>query len=147
MEDASWRILLYLSLAGLGLSSYLAAVSFVTADLSFCEPHPLLSCEAVIYSPYSRLLGIPVALIAAVGFAALFTVSYGALMIGGPLTVRLVYTASGLSIAGLSFGGYLTFLELFVIGSLCLLCLASFLVIVPMALLSVRGLLSSTVAS
>ncbi|MCJ2519353.1 MAG: vitamin K epoxide reductase family protein [Candidatus Thermoplasmatota archaeon] len=140
MEATSWRAVLYLTLAGLGLSSYLTAVSFVTADLSYCSPNPFLSCEAVIYSPYSRILGIPVALVSAVGFAALFIVSYMALLSRKKSGTALVSAAAVLSTLGLAFGAYLTYLELFVIDSLCALCFATFLIIIPVFLLSIRGL-------
>lgn len=140
MEPTSWRFFLYLSLVGLGLSSYLTAVSLVTVDLSFCEPHPLLSCESVIYSQYSRILGVPVALVGAMGFAALFMLSYGALLFEGGPTKVLSDLAAVISVAGLAFGVYLNYLEFLVIGSLCILCLATFLIIVPMVLLSLRGI-------
>jgi uncharacterized membrane protein len=142
VEDTSWRLFLCLSLAGIGLSGYLTAVSYVTADLSYCEPYPFLSCEAVIYSPYSRIMGVPVALIGAIGFTLLFIMAYLALILGGSPAERLLVPATVLTFAGLAFGLYLTYLELFVILSLCILCLLTFLIVVPMAVLSLLGLLS-----
>lgn len=138
MMDTSWRVVLYLSLAGLGLSSYLTVATLVAVDLSYCEPHPLLSCGAVIGSAYSRILGIPVALAGALGYLGLFLTSYVALTVGGVGRSRLAVVGLGLAGAGIAFGSYLTYLELFVIGSVCLLCLASFLLMVPILLLTLR---------
>lgn len=131
MENASWRFVLYLSLAGLGLSSYLTAVTFVTADLSYCAPHPLFSCETVLRSAYSMLFGVPVALLGLLGFVALFLASYGVLATDGPVQLRFARLGLGLALLGLAFGTFLTYIELFVIESVCLLCLASFLLIFP----------------
>ncbi len=140
LEAPGWRAFLYLSLVGLGLSSYLTAVSIVTADLSYCSPNPFFSCEAVIYSSYSRILGVPVALPSALGFAILFALSYIALWSEPNRGRSLLYGVSGVALMGLAFGVYLTYIELIVIGALCILCFATFLVIIPLALLSLRGL-------
>jgi uncharacterized membrane protein len=140
MEDNTWRLLLFLSLGGLGLSAYLTAVSLVTTDLSYCAPYPFLSCEAVIYSPFSRIAGVPVALVGAVGFGLLFTLSYAALLGGVDLRRRVLLPTTLIAMAGLGFGVYLTYLELFVIRSLCILCLAAFLLILPVVVLGLWGL-------
>ncbi len=140
METAWWRVFLVLAIIGLGLSSYLTVVSFVAADLSFCEVDSSFSCDEVIRSQYSRILGIPVALIGAVGFGLLFIIAYVAL-ISEEESFALLPATVALSVIGLGFGAYLTYLELFVIESVCLLCLASFLIILPMAILGVTGLL------
>ncbi|MFQ5907832.1 MAG: vitamin K epoxide reductase family protein [Thermoplasmata archaeon] len=136
--ETAWRAVLFLSLAGMGLGSYLTVVSFVTVDLSYCEPHPLLSCGTVIGSSYSRILGIPVALIGTLGFLGLFLISYGGLIAQGDARTRLASLGLGLAGVGLAFGGYLTYLELIVIQSLCLLCLAAFTLMVPIFLLLLR---------
>ncbi len=131
-----------LSLGGLGLSSYLTTVSFIVVDLSYCEPLPFLSCEAVIYSPYARVFGIPVALVGALGFAALFVISYIALVSEEQSRFRLDFLAAAISVLGLAFGIYLNYLEFIVIRSLCILCLVTFLLVVPMVVLSLRSVLS-----
>ncbi|MCJ2531248.1 MAG: vitamin K epoxide reductase family protein [Candidatus Thermoplasmatota archaeon] len=138
MENASWRLILYLSLAGLGLGSYLTVVTFVTADLSYCEPHPLFSCDTVITSSYSRLLGVPVALLGTLGFLGVFLTSYGGLIVEGDTRRRLALLGLVLAGAGLAFGIYLTYLELFVIQSVCLLCLATFTLMIPIFYLFLR---------
>lgn len=128
-----------LSLIGLALSSYLTAVSVLTLDVSYCEIGSIFSCDDVISSPYAYVFGIPVALVGALGFGLLFVISYIALASENEHP-GLLPAAVVLSTVGLAFGAYLTYLELFVIESLCLLCLASFLTILPMVYLSVRDL-------
>jgi uncharacterized membrane protein len=75
-------------------------------------------CETVQSSPYSRLLGIPV--------AALGLGGYAALLLSAALR-GVVGILSGLFLAllGALYSGYLTWLEVFVIEALCQWCLAS----------------------
>jgi uncharacterized membrane protein len=75
-------------------------------------------CETVQSSPYSRLLGIPV--------AALGLGGYAALLVSAALR-GVVGILSGLFLAllGALYSGYLTWLEVFVIEALCQWCLAS----------------------
>ncbi len=142
MRGFGGRAFLLLALAGLGLSGYLTVLSVVRADLSFCEPYPFLSCEAVIYSSYARILGVPVALVGAGGFAGLFLLGYGNLTAadaGRRLPMGMVI----LSLLGLAFGSYLTYVELAILRSLCILCFASFLLILPLLGLSLLELRAS----
>lgn len=145
MRSLEGHAFLLLALAGLGLSSYLTVLSFVRADLGFCEPHPFLSCEEVIYSAYSRVLGVPVALVGAVGFGGLFLLGYLSLT-----TTRAGSWApmgmAALSLAGVALGAYLTYVELGILGSLCILCFASFLLVLPLAVVSLRWLRASLAA-
>lgn len=136
--ETAWRVVLYLSLAGMGLGTYLTVVTFVAVDLSYCEPNPLLSCGTVIGSSYSRILGIPVALMGTLGYTGLFVVAYLAPGARNVLRSRLALLGLGLAGVGIAFGTYLTYLELFVIGSVCLLCLTSFLLMVPILVLTLR---------
>lgn len=143
MEDNAWRLTLLLSLAGMGLGAYLTAVSYVSADLSYCAPSPFLSCEAVIYSPYSRLLGVPVALIGTVGFTTLFALSYLGLLGSEHRRDLLLWPTFLVALAGLGMGTYLTYVELFVIRSLCLLCVAAFSLVVPVVAVPLRAAFES----
>lgn len=136
------RVFLLLATAGLGLSSYLTILSFVRADLAFCEPVPFLSCEAVIYSSYSRILGVPVSLVGAGGFGGLFVLGYANLTtsgVGRQISLAMV----ALSLMGVAFGLYLTYVEVAILGSLCILCMASFLLILPLLGLSLVELRAS----
>lgn len=141
MRDGPWRAVLTLALGGLGVGSYLTAASYRVASVAFCEPHPLLSCDAVLASPYARFLGVPVALVGVLGFGALFLAAYGALL--RPEEERRGWTqaAALLALAGTAFGLYLTSVEVFVLGVLCPLCLASFLLVLPILALALPAAL------
>ncbi len=139
VSDSTWRAMLFLSLIGLALSSYLTAVSLLTLDVSYCEIGSIFSCDAVIGSQYAYILGIPVALVGAAGFGLIFVISYVAI-VSEDEHPSLLLSVAVLSILGLAFGAYLTYVALAVIGSLCLLCLASYLAILPVVFLSITAL-------
>lgn len=107
-----------LATAGLLIAAYLAAVK-LTGGIPVCGP--LRGCETVNTSPYSELLGIPVALFGVL-FSALVLVAALAWWRTGDR--RALYVAYGLGLAGMVAVAYLTYLELFVIGAVCVWCVA-----------------------
>lgn len=117
MREGRIRALLgAVSVAGIALSLYLTwtyAIGSSPACLGGSG-----GCETVQSSPYSRLLGIPV--------AALGLGGYAALLVSAALR-GVVGILSGLFLAllGALYSGYLTWLEVFVIEALCQWCLAS----------------------
>lgn len=103
-----------LSAAGLPLSIYLTSPT----DLpQFCEIGSTLSCEAVVQSEYSKFLGIPVAAFGAVWFGSALLLSLAAL--AGMGVGRLLLYWSVLGVLG---AVALVMVEVFLIGSICLLC-------------------------
>lgn len=117
MREGRIRALLgAVSVIGIALSLYLTwtyAIGSSPACLGGSG-----GCETVQSSPYSRLLGIPV--------AALGLGGYAALLLSAALR-GVVGILSGLFLAllGALYSGYLTWLEVFVIEALCQWCLAS----------------------
>lgn len=117
MREGRLRALLgAVSVVGIALSLYLTwtyAIGSSPACLGGSG-----GCETVQSSPYSRLLGIPV--------AALGLGGYAALLLSAALR-GVVGILSGLFLAllGALYSGYLTWLEVFVIEALCQWCLAS----------------------
>ncbi|CAN5742480.1 hypothetical protein BH20ACT11_BH20ACT11_05580 [soil metagenome] len=117
MREGRIRALLgAVSVVGIALSLYLTwtyAIGSSPACLGGSG-----GCETVQSSPYSRLLGIPV--------AALGLGGYAALLLSAALR-GVVGIVSGLFLAllGALYSGYLTWLEVFVIEALCQWCLAS----------------------
>lgn len=107
-----------LATAGLLIAAYLAAVK-LTGGIPVCGP--LRGCETVNTSPYSELLGIPVALFGVL-FSMLVLVAALAWLRTGDR--RALYVAYGLGLAGMVAVAYLTYLELFVIGAVCVWCVA-----------------------
>ena len=92
------------------------------------------NCEKVQSSEWSKLAGIPVAVLGLVAYAtilaSLFVPGEEAL-IAGALT----------ALVGFGFSAYLTYLELFVIDAICQWCVASAVIMFALAILSVSRLL------
>lgn len=132
MREGRIRALLgAVSVVGIALSLYLTwtyAIGSSPACLGGSE-----GCETVQSSPYSRLLGIPV--------AALGLGGYAALLVSAALR-GVVGILSGLFLAllGALYSGYLTWLEVFVIEALCQWCLASAALMVCALILTVLRL-------
>ncbi len=102
------------SLAGLALSIYL---TLPTPLPEFCEIGTTFSCTKVIESQYSRIMGVPVAAVGAAWFliAAILSILGGAGALGpGPLLLWGVLGVAGALV--------LLLVEVFLVGSICLLC-------------------------
>ncbi len=111
-----------LCLAGLGVAAYLAFVE-ITHTEAVCGP--VGECNAVQTSPYAQILGIPVAVLGLINYAAVLvlwaTGRFGAARWAGPAGRGLLY----LTVFGVLFSIYLTLLEIFVIHAICAWCLTS----------------------
>jgi uncharacterized membrane protein len=109
-------ILAALDLAGLGIASYLSVVE-LRGELPQCGP--LHGCEQVALSSWSRIGGIPV---------AVFGVGLSLVLLSLALAWwrtndrRLLAAHYGLSLVGVIFEAWFTYLELFVIGAVCVWC-------------------------
>ena len=109
-------ILAMLDLLGLAIAGYLSIVALQGA-LPYCGP--LKGCEEVALSEYARLGGVPVAV-----FGAALSVTLVTLAVWWMKTDRIELLAAhyGLSLLGVVFEVYFTYIELFVIGSVCIWC-------------------------
>ncbi|NJN97381.1 MAG: hypothetical protein HC875_26515 [Anaerolineales bacterium] len=123
-----------LALLGLGVAVYLAYVEITHVE-AICGP--IGACNVVQSSPYARIFGIPIAVL-----GVLFYLLVGVLWVGqkylpgrwaGLVEVELL----GLSVTGLLFSIYLTWLELFVIQAVCAWCLSSAVISTGLLLLIV----------
>jgi uncharacterized membrane protein len=93
---------------------------YATSKTAYCEIGTTFNCDIVNRSEYSSILGIPVALIGMLGYAALAGLATvyrerrdtPAILFGG-------------AAAGLAFALYLTYIEGHVLGVWCILCLSS----------------------
>ena len=134
MNPAVRRLLLIIAIlatAGVVISSVSLAHHYGTSKSSFCDLSETLNCDIVNRSEYSTLLGIPVALIGILGYAALFVVA--TLYRRRPGTPRLLFWGA---MIGLGFALYLTYIEGFVLSTWCILCLSSLCTIFSIALVS-----------
>ena len=125
MNDRRLRLAVaVLSLAGLGVAGYLTWVHY--GDLEPICAGGSGGCEKVQTSDYAELAGLPVALIGAIGYAAILL----SLAVPGD-SGR--FAGALLGLVGLGFSLYLTYLELFVIDAICQWCVASAVVMTALA--------------
>lgn len=121
----AWVIPL-LSVVGMGVAIYLTFVE-TTQTTAICGP--IGDCNSVQKSPYATLFGfLPVGLLGLMGYIAIL----GLWLLQFRLSEanrRLAWLALfAISIFGLLFSIYLTFLEPFVIGATCIWCISSAIV-------------------
>lgn len=123
-----------LALVGLVVAAYLTAVK-LAGGLPVCGP--LEGCETVALSEYSEIAGFPVAL-AGVALSGVLLVLQVLWWRTGDR--RPLLAAYGLGLFGVLFVAYLTYLELFVIGAVCVWCVAYAVVIVAGWVVAAHGL-------
>ncbi len=116
------RAIASLALLGLAISAYLTWVHYAGID-PVCSG--ISDCERVQSSDYAELIGIPVAVLGVVGYAALL----------GSLWARVELTAL-LSYLAVAFSAYLTWAELFRIDAICQWCVVSALTTLAIAVLA-----------
>jgi len=93
-------------------------------------------CATVNYSPYSEIYGIPVALLGLLAYLAILAILF--LEPSWKLLEKIgVYAVFGLSLVGVLFSAYLTFLEFYVINAVCPFCIISAIVILIIFILSI----------
>jgi uncharacterized membrane protein len=120
-----------LALIGLGVAGYLTYVHYEGI-------HPVCGlggdCEKVQTSEWSKLAGVPVALLGLIGYAVIFVslfVPGEQALIAGALT----------SLIGFGFSAYLTYRELFTIDAICQWCVASAIIMTLLAVVTTARLL------
>jgi uncharacterized membrane protein len=109
-------VLATLDLIGLAIAGYLSIVELQGA-LPYCGP--LKGCEVVALSEYAKIGGIPVAVFGVALSISLFILAITWMKSG---RIELLAAHYGLSLLGVVFEVYFTYLELFVIGAVCVWC-------------------------
>jgi uncharacterized membrane protein len=109
-------VLVSLDVVGLVIAGYLSVVELQGA-LPYCGP--LSGCEQVALSEYARIGGIPVAV-----FGVVLSICLLILAVMWTLSGRIELLAAhyGLSLVGVVFELYFTYVEVFVIGAVCVWC-------------------------
>jgi uncharacterized membrane protein len=121
-------VMIVLATIGLGIASYLTYIHFAGIKPACTAGE---SCTKVQTSVYSKLAGVPVALMGLIGYIAIL----GSLLAPESETSRfatLVFT-----IAGFGFSAYLTYRELFSIHAICEWCASSAGIMTILVLLSI----------
>jgi len=129
MSSRSLRILLIvLTVIGLGIASYLTYVHYAGIKPACTAGE---SCTKVQTSIYSKLAGVPVALIGLIGYVTIL----GSLLAPQGETSRLA--TMSFTLVGFGFSAYLTYRELFSIHAVCEWCATSAVIMTILMCLSV----------
>jgi hypothetical protein len=132
----AWRdwVIPLLALAGLCVAGYLAYVE-TTATPAICGP--VGDCNAVQSSAYARLFGVlPIGVLGAAGYVAILGTWVWNRFGNGRLCELAPSALFGLTLFGVAFSLYFTYLEPFVIGAVCAWCLTSAVIMTVLLLLT-----------
>jgi uncharacterized membrane protein len=117
MSQRGLRVaLIVLATIGLGVASYLTYVHY-SGTPPVCTAGG--SCLKVQTSIYSKLAGVPVALIGLLGYIAIL----GSLLL--PENENTRFATAAFTLVGFGFSAYLTYRELFTIHAICEWCASS----------------------
>lgn len=127
------RTALILALIGLGIASYLTYVHYAGIK-SICEiAH---GCEKVQSSEWSKLAGIPVALLGLIGYAGILA----SLFVPGETGL---IAGAAQALVGFGFSAYLTAREIWSIDAICIWCVGSAVVLTLLAIVTTARLVSA----
>jgi len=110
---------LLLSIAGLGVATYLTITHFDKVAL-VCSDNGAINCAKVTSSPQSVILGIPVAMLGLAFFIPMIALCLPAAWRSADRRIHLARLI--LSITGVGMIVYLIVAELFIIKAICLWC-------------------------
>jgi len=111
---------LLLSIAGLGVATYLTITHYDTHVALVCADNGIVNCEKVTTSPQSSIFGIPVAVLGLVFFFPMIALCLPVAWRSADRRIHLARLA--LSVAGVAMVLYLVSAELFIIKAICLWC-------------------------
>jgi len=119
------------ALAGLGIATYLTVVHYAGGEPVCAVAH---GCATVQQSDYAAVAGVPVALLGVLGYIGILA----ALARDGEAWRT---AAAFLSLAGLGFSGWLTYVEVGILDAICIWCVGSAICMALLSALTVVRLL------
>lgn len=142
----NWRLWLMrlLALAGMGVSGYLTWTHLAGKSVACGQSQ---DCDIVQQSVYSEIAGIPVALLGLLAYTTLLVLTLLRDHSPESLEDYIPLAIFGISLIGMLYSAYLTYLELYVIYAICRWCIGSAIIITAIFLLSVLDLKAETVSS
>jgi uncharacterized membrane protein len=114
-------LILFLAFCGLADAAYINQHEISGTPL-LCNIQNLSGCNIVASSDYSHLFGISLAMYGMIFYAILFALAALELVLFDQILRRVL---QGLAVIGVLFSLYFTFVQLFLIGAICIYCSAS----------------------
>ena len=145
MDQKTLKKIIFLAVLGILVSAYLLKVHYSEGS-QLCDVGDTFSCTDVNNSKYSQMLGLPVALY---GLLAYFLIGLTAVLRHQKeswlrsLWARKIFSSQNLfylSFITLIVSLYLTYIEFFIIKTLCLFCLISFGIIILISIYTYKNL-------
>jgi uncharacterized membrane protein len=130
--------MIVIATVGLGVASYLTYVHY-SGIQPICSAGG--SCLEVQTSVYSKLAGVPVALIGLIGYVTIL----GSLLI--PESERTRFATAAFTVVGFGFSAYLTYRELFSIHAVCEWCASSAVMMTLLACIAIWRFLRGEVSA
>jgi len=132
MQGLRWPLWASVIFSGLGIcvSGYLVTKRFTGGGLACTR---WAQCDVVNNSVYSQIYGVPVSVIGLAGYLLLLALAFAALWTEGRTQRQILLLSFVLSLVGVGFSVYLTYLEIYVIEALCAWCVASAVIITLLA--------------
>ncbi len=116
---SAWWVIPLLAALGLGIMLYLSSIP----ETTICYANG--ACQIIQQSEYGEILGVPVGLWGAIGYFAILATWSLSLIESYRLLQIVPWALLGLTLLGVLFSLYFTFLEPFIIGATCPWCLTS----------------------
>jgi uncharacterized membrane protein len=126
-----------LAIGGVVVSSYLAYGSIGDRSL-FCELGH--GCDAVQASEYSVVLGVPIAVWGALLYLTILAAAIAGLSFSSRFGELPSWALLGMGLAGTVYSGYLAWVELYRIESVCMWCTTSAIVVTAILIASAVNL-------
>ena len=136
--DRSRVAVVVLAAIGTAVSAYLTWIHY-SGSLALCIG--VGGCEAVQTSRFAMIGSIPVALIGLAGMTAILAVALVRLRSDAPWAATALFA---MSVAATAYVGYLTYIELFVLGAVCPWCVSVAIVSVAIFAITARELFSGS---
>jgi uncharacterized membrane protein len=134
IRDKLWVTSIILSILGLLDSTYLTWIK-VTHNEASCIKG-VGDCFSVNTSAYSEWHGIPVALIGVLGYASILVILLMSIRISF-LSLNGSLIIFGLTLIGVAFSAYLTYIEVAILKTICPYCILSALMMLSLFVISI----------
>jgi len=139
MQKIDWKkwSIISFSFAGFWLSCYLLWARLTNHQV-FCGNS--ISCDLVLKSAYSAIAGVPVTFLGLLAYLILLIITLlrGHVVKYHDANIRLA--TYGISLTGFLYSGYLTYIQIFVLGAMCVWCLISMVLITIIFIMTIHDI-------